>query len=156
MTKYNNYAGAGGNGDNRIAILDPNSTMIDPITGATVMRTVLTIAGPTPDPEFDGTYPGAVREWCINTAVVDPATDSILVNSEDGRLYRWDLSSNSFTQAITLTPGVGEAYTPTIIGADGAVYAINNATLFSVVPEPAAGGLLVIGTVMLALRSRRR
>jgi Dockerin type I domain len=131
MTKYNNYAGVGGNGINKIAILDPNASMVDPITGATVMQEVLTIAGATPDSEFPST-PGAVREWCINTAVVDPATKSILVNSEDGKLYRWDLTTNSFTQVITLTLGVGEAYTPTFIGADGAVYAINNATLFSV------------------------
>jgi len=33
---------------------------------------------------------------------------------------------------MTLTPGLGEAYTPTIIGGDGAVYAINNGTLFAV------------------------
>ncbi len=34
MTKYNNYAGAGsGNGENEIAILDPNATMTDPISG---------------------------------------------------------------------------------------------------------------------------
>jgi hypothetical protein len=132
MTKYNNYAGVGGDGVNRIAILDPNATQTDPITGAAVMREVLTIAGVTPDPEFTGSHPNAVREWCINTAVVDPATDSVLANSEDGRLYRWDLSTNTFTQSITLTPGVGEAYTPTLIGADGAVYAINNATLFAV------------------------
>ena len=35
---------------------------------------------------------------------VDPATDSILANSEDGKLYRWDLTTNTFTQAVTLTP----------------------------------------------------
>ena len=96
------------------------------------MKEVLTIAGPTPDPEFIGTHPNAVREWCINTAVVDPATDSILANSEDGKLYRWDLTTNTFTQQVTLTTGVGEAYTPTLIGVDGTVYAINNATLFAV------------------------
>src|SRR5262249_43351139 len=79
----------------------------------------------------------AVREWCINTAVVDPATDSVLANSEDGTLYRWNLASNSFTQAVTLTTGIGEAYTPTFIGADGTVYAINNAILFAVGQLPA-------------------
>jgi hypothetical protein len=78
MTKYNNYAGEGGDGVNKLAILDPNATMVDPVTGASVMQEVMTIAGPTPDPEFIGTHPNAVKEWCINTAVVDPATDSIL------------------------------------------------------------------------------
>ena len=129
MTKYNNYAGIhSGNGQNKIAILDPNATMTDPVTGATVMKEIRTILGPTPDPD----HPGGVREWCINTAVVDPATDSVLVNSEDGKLYRWRLDSNTFTQSIVLTSGVGEAYTPTLIGADGTVYAINNGTLFAV------------------------
>ena len=97
------------------------------------MNEVLTILGPTPDSEVNQqTYPGAVREWCINSAVVDPATDSILAGSEDGKLYRWNLTSNSFTQVLTLTTGIGEAYTPTLIGPDGLVYAINNATLFAI------------------------
>src|SRR6266404_2625029 len=136
MTKYNNYAGEGGDGVNKIAILDPNATMLDPVTGATVMNEVLTIAGVTPDNDFPND-PNAVREWCINSAVVDPFTKSVLANSEDGRLYRWDLASNAFPEVITLTPGIGEAYTPTLIGPDGTVYAINNATLFAVgnVPE---------------------
>lgn len=132
MTKYNNYAGAGGDGVNKLAIVDPQDTMVDPVTGKTVMKEVLTIAGVTPDEEFVGSFPQAVREWCINTAVVDPQTNSVLANSEDGKLYRWDLTSNSFTQVITLTPGIGEAYTPTVVGVDGTVYAINNATLFAV------------------------
>src|SRR5262249_9604940 len=120
MTKYNNYAGAGsGDGHNRIAILDPNATENYPVSGnpnMLAMDEVLTILGVTPDDEHPS-YPGAVREWCINNAVVDPATDSILANSEDGRLYRWDLRTNTFTESITLTDGIGEAYTPTLIGA---------------------------------------
>jgi hypothetical protein len=135
MTKYNNYADVGsGDGHNKIAILDPNATESYPVPGNANMQAmaeVMTILGQTPDDEHPS-YPGAVREWCINNAVVDPATDSILANSEDGRLYRWDLTTNTFTQSITLTPGIGEAYTPTLIGADGAVYAINNAILFAV------------------------
>src|SRR5205823_1765940 len=67
-----------------------------------------------------------------NNAVVDPISHSIFANSEDGWLYRWDTKSNAFTQSIQLTDGVGEAYTPTVIGADGTVFAINNATLFAV------------------------
>jgi hypothetical protein len=133
MTKYNNYAGIGtGDGHNRIAILDPNATEKDPVISTTrVMKEVITILGVTPDPEFPE-FPGAVREWCINTAAVDPFTKSILANSEDGKLYRWDLTSNSFTEVITLSTGVGEAYTPTVIGGDGTAYAINDAILDAV------------------------
>jgi len=127
MTKYNNYADAGGNGSNKIAVLDPMNTEIDPISGTNVMNEVLTILGPTPNTGLPG-----VREWCINTAAVDPATKSILANNEDGNLYRWDLTSNSLSQTATLTSGLGEAYTPTLIGVDGTVYAINNAILFAV------------------------
>jgi len=132
MTKYNNYFGVGsGDGVNKIAILDPNASMPDLVLGNPVMNEVLTITGRTPDTR-PGFPPGAVREWCINTAAVDPFTKSILANSEDGKLYRWDLTTNSFSQVITITGGIGEAYTPTVIGADGTVYAINNATLFAI------------------------
>ena len=52
FTKYNNYAGVdGGDGVNKIAVLDPNATMVEPhasSNGLLVMREVLTIAGPTP------------------------------------------------------------------------------------------------------------
>jgi hypothetical protein len=131
MTKYNNYAGAGtGDGKNRIAILDPNVTEHDPVLPATlVMKEVLTILGVTPD---NNGFPGAVREWCINTAAVDPATKSVIANSEDGKLYRWDLTTNTLSQSIRLTNGIGEAYTPTVIGSDGTVYAINGAILNAV------------------------
>jgi hypothetical protein len=132
MTKYNNYAGAGGDGINKIAILDPNAVERDARTGALVMLEVLTVAGPTPDPEFTPTHPGAVREWCINAAAVDPFTNSVLANSEDGRLYRWDLNTNQLVQIAVLTSGIGEAYTPTVIGTDGTVYAINDGILFAV------------------------
>jgi hypothetical protein len=130
MTKYNNYAGIGtGNGHNKIAILDPNATEKDPIIPTTtVMKEVITKLGVTRDPDFPQ-FPGAVREWCINTAAVDPFTKSILVNSEDGNLYRWDLTSNTLSEKITLSSGIGEAYTPTVIGSDGTAYAINDAIL---------------------------
>ena len=129
-TKYNNYEGVGtGDGRNRVAVLDPSATQTDPISGRPVMKEVLSILGQTL--ETGSTV--AVKEWCINTAAVDPLTHSVLVNSEDGYLYRWDLRTpNTFTQRIQLTSGIGEAYTPTVIGADGAVYAVNNAVLFSI------------------------
>ena len=133
MAKYNNYAGVGGGvGLNQLAILDPNVAEADSRTGAIAMKSALTILGVTPDPEFSPMFPNAVREWCINNAAVDRFTRSILAGSEDGKLYRWDLTKNTFTETITLTPGVGEAYTPTLVGVDGTVYAINNATLFAV------------------------
>jgi hypothetical protein len=158
MTKYNNYAGEGGDGVNKLAILDPSRTEIDPVTGATVMAEVLTVAGPTPDPEFTSKDSNAVREWCINSAVVDPATDSILANSEDGNLYRWNLATNTLSEKITLTGGVGEAYTPTLIGADGTVYAINDATLYAVgaAPEPAAILSVASMAALIICRRRRR
>jgi hypothetical protein len=127
MSKYNNYANVGGDGINELAVLDPNASETDPITGVPVMNEVKTVAGPTPNLELPG-----VREWCINSGAVDPGTASVLVNSEDGKLYRWDLSANTLSESVTLTGGVGEAYTPTAIGADGIVYAINNSILFAV------------------------
>jgi hypothetical protein len=134
MTKYNNYAGIGtGDGINRLAVLDPQSEMPDRIDGVTpVMREVLTIKGVTPDTRFRPFFPDAVREWCINTAAVDPFTKTIIANSEDGKLYRWRLSTNTLDERLTLTGGLGEAYTPTVIGVDGTVYAINDAVLFAI------------------------
>jgi hypothetical protein len=129
-TKYNNYGRAGsGDSKNKVAVLDPNAAQADFIApNVQVMKEVLTILGVSPDPN----YPGGVVEWCINTAAVDPFTKSILVNSEDGWLYRWDLTTNTLSQKVRLTSGLGESYTPTAIGADGTVYAINNAVLFAV------------------------
>jgi hypothetical protein len=128
--KYNNYAGVGsGDGLNRLAIIDPKSTQADTITpSVTVMKEILTVLAPTKD----GATSNSRKEWCINTMAADPKRKSMLANCEDGILYRWDLSTNTLSQNIRLTNGLGEAYTPTLIGADGAVYAINNATLFSV------------------------
>jgi hypothetical protein len=128
--KYNNYNGVGtGDGLNRLAVLDPKASQADPIVpGVQVMREVMTIVGPT----LDGGSPTARREWCINTMAADPARGSILANNEDGKLYRWNLATNTLSQSLQLTTGIGQAYTPTLVGADGAVYAISNATLYSI------------------------
>jgi hypothetical protein len=131
LTKYNNYSGIGtGNGLNKIAIVDPSATMPDEYssTGVSVMQEVITVTGVTPDP--GSALPGAVREWCINTAAVDPFTKAAIINSEDGVVYRWDFASNTL-QGLRLTSGRSEAYTPTVIGPDGTVYAINDAILFA-------------------------
>ena len=68
----------------------------------------------------------------INSGADDPGTDSIMVNSVDGNLYRWNLASNTLSQTVTLTTGYDEAYTPTVIGVDGTVYAIQDGILFAV------------------------
>ena len=132
FTKYNNYAniGPGGNGHNKIAVLDPNGTEADPITGATVMQEAIAILGPTLSPP--GNTTGSVREWCINSSAIDPFAASAIANSEDGTVYRWSFASNSLVQQVTLTTGLSEAYTPTAIGADGTAYALNDGTLFAV------------------------
>jgi hypothetical protein len=125
--KYNSYAGIGsGDGQHRVAIVDPNATQADRFVNTQVMREVITVLGPTPEPS------GGVHEWCINTAAVDPQTSSVLMNSEDGYLYRWHLPSNTLSEKIALNNGYAQSYTPTAIGPDGRVYAVNNARLFSI------------------------
>jgi hypothetical protein len=129
LTKYNNYCGSGtGNGHNKVGILDPNVSFTEPVSGQITMKEIITVMGPTGDVGCSG----AVKEWCINTAAVDPATKSALVNNEDGKLYRWSFVTNTLTETMTLTSGLGEAYTPTLVGPDGVVYAVNNAILFAV------------------------
>src|SRR5580698_6210378 len=131
LTKYNNYVGIGtGDGVNKVAVLDPNATQQDEYSTATVMKEVITVKGVTP--EASAGFPNAVREWCINTAAIDRFTKSAIINSEDGVLYRWDFTTNTLSQKVVLTPGIGEAYTPTVIGPDGVVYAVNDAILFAV------------------------
>jgi hypothetical protein len=128
-TKYNNYAGAGtGDGQNKMAILDPAAAQTDPISGVQTMREVLTILGPTQD----ANHPGGVREWCVNTGAFDPATRAMLINNEDGFLYRWDLPTNTLSESIRFNNGLGQSYTPTAVGPDGTIYAINNAVMFAV------------------------
>jgi hypothetical protein len=128
LTKYNNYKSTGGTGQNYVAITDPDTSMIDPITGVSVMNVVMEQIGRT----ADGPPAGAVREWCINSSAIDPVTKSAIVNSEDGTNYRWDFTTNTLSQQVSLSPGVGEAYTPTVIGPDGTVYAINDAVLYAI------------------------
>jgi hypothetical protein len=127
--KYNNYIGAGtGNGLNRMAVLDPKTSQADPVVPSVqVMREVLTILAPTQDGNTTGR-----KEWCINTMAADPPRKSVLANNEDGILYRWDLTTNTLSQALQLNSGPGQPYPPTIAAADGAVYAISNAILYSI------------------------
>ncbi len=132
FVKYNNYAVGGGQGLNRLAVIDPQNAEIDARSGQMTMKVIRSILNPTSDHEYSGTYPSAVREWCVNSAVVDVQKQSILVTGEDGILYRWSLPTNKFSQSLQLTPGIGEAYTPTAVAADGTIIAIANAVLYAV------------------------
>ena len=140
FAKYNDYAFADGSGINRVALLDPNATQIDPHSsagGLIEMREVLTLIGPTPDTGADPSiFPLAVKEWCINAPAVNPANKSIYFTSEDGRSYRWNLTANALDQSVVLTPGVLEPYVPTVIGPDGTVYTLNGGTFFALGNRP--------------------
>ncbi len=142
LTKYNNYANAevgepyGGNGVNQIAILDPYNTQLDPNYDANpnlqVMAQVMAIASPSPDlPNAEAGDPDAVREWCTNGTVVDPATDSVYINNEDGYTYQWNLGTGLIANAVQVTSGVGVPYTPTAIAPNGVIFSDNGGTLFA-------------------------
>ena len=156
FAKYNNYATADGDGVNRIALLDPDSTQIDPhqsAGGLVQMREVLTVIAPVPDRDrVSPAFPHAVRDWCINTAAVNPATRSIFAPNEDGFLHRWDLATNSLAQSVALTPGFLEPYVPTIIGPDGTVFTLNGGTLFAV-GAPGAGPALTLDSSRADVRA---
>jgi hypothetical protein len=131
VSKYNNYLGLGphGDGHNEVAVLDPNASQKDPYASAATMKAVKTVLSPVQVPRQSA---GARYEWCINSAAIDPADDSVIVNSEAGTVYRWDLATNKLAEQLHLNAPRTEAYTPTLIGPDGTVYAMNNATLYAI------------------------
>jgi hypothetical protein len=112
-----------------MAVLDPQDSQVDAYgSPATVMREILTVVGPTADP---GTL-GGRREWCVNTAVVDSVTRAAYINSEDGRAYKWDFTTNTLSQSVVMNSGLGQAYTATAMGPDGVIYAVNNAQIHAI------------------------
>ncbi len=136
--KYNDYPIADGSGVNKVALLDPNDTQIDhhsSAPGLVEMREVLSVIGPTPDSGAPG-VPNAVREWCINAPAVNPATNSVLFDSEDGHFYRWNLTTNSLDQAVLLNQGLGQPYVPSVMGPDGTVYTLNGGNFFALGSRP--------------------
>ena len=168
LTKYNFYTGAPGqNGTNYISIQDPNDgtypyyyynyTNSSQQLKSYIMRPIIQILGPTKN-----TDPGAtgVREWCINSAAIDPVTKAAVINSEDGHAYRWDLTTNTLVDNLQLAPPTGEPYTPTIIAADGMCFAMNDEKLAAMVDDVSpyritlsgasyVGGDMVTGTLTL-------
>lgn len=128
MTKYNNYFGFGnGNGHNEIAVISPDESQKDRFSNLSVMKEVMTKTNPTQVP---GEPSGVVYEWCINSAAVDAAGHAVIANAEDGHTYRWDLAADKLTD-VSLNAPTFEAYTPTVVGADGTIFAINDAKLYA-------------------------
>jgi uncharacterized repeat protein (TIGR01451 family) len=136
--KYNDYAFGDGTGVNRVAILDPNAIGFDAhpsALGLVEMQEVLTLIGPTPNSP-SVSFPFSVKEFCINAPAVNPATNSVFFDSEDGRIYRWNLVTNQIDQAAVLSPGLGQPYVPTVIGPDGTVYTLNGGNFFAIGTKP--------------------
>jgi hypothetical protein len=131
VSKYNNYDHfvPDGDGRNKVAVLDPGAGQKDPYANVQTMKAVKTVLSPVQVP---GQSAGSRYEWCINSAVVDTADDSVIVNNEAGTVYRWDLATNKLAEQLRLNPPKEEAYTPTLIGPDGTVYAINDGTLYAI------------------------
>ncbi|HLK13621.1 MAG TPA: hypothetical protein VKT78_02350 [Fimbriimonadaceae bacterium] len=136
LTKYNNYddngSDPGADGSNRVGVIDPgsDSKTKDRQSGIPVMNEVITVLGPTRTND-DPSHPDARHEWCINSAAIDVNGRAAIINSEDGKMYRWSFVTNTLSETMALQPPTGEAYTSTVIGPDGQLYAINNSILFA-------------------------
>ncbi|HEX3121610.1 MAG TPA: Ig-like domain-containing protein, partial [Candidatus Acidoferrum sp.] len=137
LSNYNDYVGqVDGQGVNKVALLDPTATETESHSssnGLTVMREVLNIAGPTPDAANQNTtFPSAVLPWLGNAFAVNASTKTVILPSSDGNLYRWNVSTNSISQFLSLGAAGGSQNVPTVIGPDGATYTMNGSTLVSV------------------------
>lgn len=135
--KYNNYAdGLGGQGNNMVAVLDPTASYTEPIYGLQCMNPVFEVLGVTLDPANTAQFPNAVKEWCINSAAVDVNGKTVVVNSEDGNVYELSLITGTLVKHIRITGGASEAYTSTIIAADGTVFGVSEAKIFAIRGAP--------------------
>merc|ERR1711916_121268 len=137
FVKFNDYLNVNdGKGQHRLVLLDPQDQTEFDRKGARdgqgnpllVMGQVQSILAPTSKgPAVEGYQPRT--EWCVNIGVFDPSSASVYANNEDSIHYRWHLLSNSLIESFVLDSQQIEAYTPTSIGPDGAIYAINKGRL---------------------------
>jgi hypothetical protein len=137
LSNYNDYVGqVDGKGVNKVALLDPTATETDShasSNGLSVMREILTASGPTPDAaNQNSTFPSAVLPWLGNAFAVNAPTETVILPSSDGNLYRWNTSTNSISQFLNLGASGGQQNVPTVVGPDGAIYSISGSTLASV------------------------
>ena len=139
--KFNDYLDReGGKGLHRLVIMDPNDETERDAKGSLtaqgqeifVMRDVLSILAPEPKEPLQCRIPSQPTncfqprfEWCVNQGVFDRTTSSVFANNEDSYQYRWHLPTNTLAERFFMDTPQIEAYTPTSIGPDGAVYAIN-------------------------------
>ena len=123
LTKYNNYIEFG-NGHEQGC--DPRSQCHGGRSDHrhTVMNEVITILGPTPIPAVVTGSGASTRPRSTPSTSVHLST-ARTVTSTDGT----SLPTRS-PPAFPMANATGEAYTPTVVGPDGAVYAINNAELY--------------------------
>jgi hypothetical protein len=145
--RYNNFYlnqpyDDGGDGINKVAILDPNDeTQIDwhpSQAGMVEMREVLTAIGCTPD-SGNPSIKNASMYWTVTSSAVNPSTSSIFFTSLDGNAYRWDLDQNSLGQVLTMTnANVDFLSMPTCIGPLGTIYAMSGNTLFAINDVPSS------------------
>ena len=86
-------------------------------------------AGNRPGSAYGGTEGGAggAAQGTVAGSLILPGSPPV-AEAERARFTTGRVRS----LAITLTSGIGEAYTPTLVGVDGTVYAVNNAILFAI------------------------
>jgi hypothetical protein len=131
FAKLNDYTASG---RHRLVVLDPFVGGPDPIgSSVQVMKIVREISSPS---ALVGGRQGELTEWCCNAAAFDSITKSLFVSNEDSYLYRWNLDTNSLDEKFEMSNPLVSSYTPTAIGPDGAVYAINMGQLFAIQCQP--------------------
>jgi len=124
FTKYNSYSYPGGL--NKIAVLDPNVSQTNPLTGEIDMKEVMTLISPF----------GNNDEWCINTSgSMFPAKSYMPITKT--ATFTAGTSSRAIILASSWLERRVNLTLQQLIGPDGTVYAITQGNLFAVGSRPA-------------------